>query len=95
MDSRTEINSGKVRKNDWKWSSEIDDLLTYYQNKECECGCGNKLRPTRKQIRDSKSKNKPPRVLKGHHNRLPEAKNWLPAGINHPMYGRKGALAPG
>lgn len=73
------------RKESWKWNPEIDSLLEFYKNKYCECGCGNKLNPSRKQIRDSKSKNKTLRVLKGHHNRLPEAN--VKRGENHPFFG--------
>jgi len=75
------------RKESWKWNPEIDKLLEFYQNKFCECGCGNKLNPSRKQIRDSKSKGKPLRVLKGHHNRLPEAW-WIKKGKEHQFFGK-------
>lgn len=74
--------------NEWKWSKEVDILLARYQDKFCECGCGQKLNPSRKQVRDSKSKNKPLRVLKGHHNRLPEA-TWIKGGEEHTFYGKK------
>ena len=79
MDNRTEV---------WKWNPEIDKLLESYRNKFCECGCGKKLNPSRKQVRDSKSKKKPLRVLKGHHNRLPDAKKWILSGKNHPFFGK-------
>jgi len=85
---REEVNYGKLRKNDWKWNPEVDRLLAYYQDKFCECGCGVKLNPTRKQVRDNKYKNKPLRVLKGHHNRLPEINKLLPRGESHPFYGK-------
>ena len=85
---RVEVNYGKVRNNEWKWSREIDSLLDIYKNKLCECGCGNKLTPSRKQVRDSKYRNKPLRVLKGHHNRLPGA-NWIKRGPEHPFYGKR------
>jgi 5-methylcytosine-specific restriction endonuclease McrA len=88
MDTHTEKDYGKVRNNDWKWNPETDRLLEFYKNKYCECGCGNKLHPTRKQVRDSKSKNKPLRVLKGHHNRLPESEKWIKKGKDHPFYGK-------
>lgn len=76
------------RKEAWKWSQEVDEMLKFYRNKFCECGCGNYLNPSRKQIRDSKSKKKPLRVLKGHHQRLPEAGKWIKRGEDHPMYGK-------
>ena len=91
---KTEVNYGKTRRNDWKWKQEVEDDLIFYQNKFCECGCGNKLNPSRKQVRDSRSKKKSLRVLRGHHNNLPEAKAWLKAGKDHPMYGKKGKLSP-
>lgn len=90
-----EINQGKKRNNDWKWKQEIDDELNYYQKKECECGCGKKLNPTRKQVIDARYKRTPLRFLKGHHNRSQDADKWMKYGKNHPMFGKKGKLSPG
>lgn len=63
-------------------------MLIFYRQKLCECGCGNYLNPSRKQVRDNNYKGKPLRVLKGHHNRLPDAEKWLKRGEDHPFYGR-------
>ncbi len=79
--------SMESRKDSWKWNPEIDRLLEIYQSKFCECGCGKRLHPTRKQVRDNKYKNKPLRVLKGHHNKLPEA-IWIRKGKEHPFFGK-------
>lgn len=91
---KKEVCRGKVRNNIWKWKKEIDDLVVFYKNKSCECGCGNKLKSTRKQIRDSRYKGKKLRVIKGHHNKLREAKKWLLRGKKHPQYGKKRELSP-